>query len=182
MRREVVEQASKGDRRAFETLAASVLDRLFGAAILILHDRTNAEDAVQETLIRTWRDLPRLREPDRFDPWIHSVLVHACLDLARHERRNRLELEVPAWITDEAEGFETDLADRDAIGRALARLHPRERAVLVLRFFLGMTPPQIAEALRVPVGTAKSRLHNAQGAMRAAIDADTRLAMQGGVA
>ena len=181
MRRHIVERAREGDREAFEVLASSVVDRLYGAAGLILHDRTLAEDAVQETLIRAWRDLPRLRDPDRFEPWLHRILAHACLDLARRERGNRHAGELPEWMPagDLGEG---SIADRDEVGRGMARLAPRERSVLVLRFFLGLSVPEIADALSVPVGTAKSRLHNAQIAIRAAIDADNRYAIQGGVA
>ncbi len=181
MRRDVVVQAASGDRGAFETLGATVIDRLYGAAVLILHDPTLAEDAVQETLIRAWRDLPRLRDPDRFDAWLHRVLVHACLDLARHERPTRLTSELPEYLL--GGGIpETAIADRDAVGRSLARLSVRERTVLVMRFFLELSVPEIADALSVPLGTAKSRLHHAQVAMRAAIEAENRLTLQGGLA
>ena len=182
MRTEVVRQAQQGDRRAFEALAADAIDRLYGAAVLILHDRTLAEDAVQEALIRAWRDLPRLRDPDRFGPWLNRVLVHACLDLVRHERASRASHTIPEALLLGDDPPETDLLDRDEVGRGLARLSPRERSVLVLRYFLELSVPEIADALRVPVGTAKSRLHNAQEAIRAAIEADSRYAMQGGLA
>lgn len=181
MRRSVIEQAAGGDRGAFEMLASQVIDRLFGAAFLILHDRTLAEDAVQETLVLMWRDLPRLRDPDRFEAWMHRVLAHACLDLARHERPQRLTVELPALLPTE-DGEEDQIADRDAIGRGLSRLAPRERAILTLRFFLQLSVPEIAEAMRVPLGTAKSRLHHAQRAMRAAIEADSRVPLRGELA
>lgn len=181
MRTEVVRQAQQGDRRAFEALAADAIDRLYGAAVLILHDRTLAEDAVQEALIRAWRDLPRLRDPDRFGPWLNRVLLHACLDLVRRERASRASHTIPEWLLG-GDPAEANLLDRDEVGRGLARLSARERSVLVLRYFLGLSVPEIADALRVPVGTAKSRLHNAQEAIRAAIEADSRYAMQGGLA
>lgn len=182
MKREVIEEASHGNRGAFETLAASVIDRLYGAAVLILHDRTMAEDAVQETLIRTWRDLPRLRDPDRLEPWLHRVLLHACLDTARKERAAGFPSQVTASAGD-GYSLETDVADRDAVSRGLRRLSRNERGVLVLRYFLDLSVPQIADAMHVPVGTAKSRLHNAQQSMRAAIEADNRLVpTEGGLA
>lgn len=181
MKREIVELARSGDRRAFEVLASDVIDRLHATAFLTLHDRALAEDAVQETLIRLWRDLPRLRDPDRFEPWMHQVLMHACLDLARHEGPQRRAGELPEWLAGDT-SLEPDILERDAIGRGLARLGVRERSVLVLRFFLDLTVPQIAEVLRVPVGTVKSRLHNAEEAMRAAVEADSRLTLEGGLA
>ena len=179
MEREVVERAQHGDRRAFERLASNQLDRLYGSAALILHDHDLAEDAVQETLMAAWRDLPRLRDPDRFGPWLHGVLVHRCLDAARRLHAGPTRLPLPSWAADRF-SLETDVAERDAVGRGFLRLAPRERAVLVQRYFLGLTVPEIADAFRIPVGTAKSRLHAAESAMRAAIDADSRPVVAGG--
>lgn len=173
MRREVIEGARAGDRQAFETLAASVIDRLYGAALLILHDRALAEDAVQEALLRAWRDLPRLRDPGRLEPWLHRVLLHACLDAARHERRTASRAEVPEWAH-ERHSLESGVENREVVERGLGFLTPVQRGVLVLRYFLDLTVPQMAEVMRVPVGTAKSRLHTAEKAMRAALDADSR--------
>jgi len=179
MEREVVERAQRGDRLAFEHLASDQLDRLYGSAALILHDHDLAEDAVQETLLAAWRDLPRLRDPARFGPWLHGVLVHRCLDAARNLHSGVSRFPFPPLAADQF-SLETDVAERDAIGRGFARLVPRERAILVQRYFLGLTVPEIADAFRIPVGTAKSRLHAAESSMRAAIDADSRPAVAGG--
>jgi len=173
MRHQVIEEARRGDRRAIETLVTDVVDRLYGAAVLILHDRTMAEDAVQEALIRMWHDLPKLRDPDRFDAWLHRLLVRACLHTARRERRPSVTLG-DRVVPDEGFRLEADVADRDVVLRGLRRLTARERSVLVLRYYLDLTVPQVADAMKVPLGTAKSRLHHAEVAMRAALDADRR--------
>ncbi len=173
MRHQVIEEARHGDRRAFETLVADVVDRLYGAAVLILHDRTTAEDAVQEALIRMWHDLPKLRDPERFDPWLHRLLVRACLYTARRSRSPSVTMG-DRVVPDDGFNLEADVADRDLVLRGMRRLSVRERGVLVLRYYLDLSVPQMADALRVPVGTAKSRLHHAQRAMRAALDADQR--------
>ncbi len=173
MRHQVIEEARRGDRRAIETLVADVVDRLYGAAVLILHDRTMAEDAVQEALIRMWHDLPKLRDPDRFDGWLHRLLVRACLHTARRERRPSVALG-DRVVPDDGFHLEAGVADRDVVLRGLRRLTARERSVLVLRYYLDLSMPQVADALKVPVGTAKSRLHHAEQAMRAALDADQR--------
>src|SRR5262245_51912329 len=94
MDRGLVEQAIAGDHDALATLARASADRLFGVARLILRDRERAEDATQEALVAAWRDLSALRDPDKFEGWLHRVLVHACYREARHERRRR-EVEVP---------------------------------------------------------------------------------------
>jgi RNA polymerase sigma-70 factor, ECF subfamily len=173
MRREIVEAARRGDRRAFETLVTSVVDRLYAAAVFILHDRTLAEDAVQETLIRAWQNIRKLRDPNRLEPWLHRVLVRACLYTARKVRTPSSPLGGLDW-KDSRIGIEAEVAERDVVDRGMRRLSADQRSVLVLRYYLDLSVPQIADALDVPVGTAKSRLHHAQQAMRAALDADSR--------
>lgn len=175
MRHQVIEEARRGDRRAFEVLVGDVVDRLYGAAVLILHDRSTAEDAVQEALIRMWHDMPKLRDPDRFDGWLHRLLVHACMHTARHERRHSVAIGDQV-VPNDGLSMEAGVADRDVVLRGLRRLAAHERSVLVLRYYLDLSVPQIADALHVPEGTAKSRLHHAQRAMRAALDADHRAA------
>ena len=106
-RRELVERAGGGDHDAFAVLATASATRLDAAARLILRDAELARDAVQNTLVRAWRDLPGLRDPDRFDAWLHRLLVNACLDEARRRRRRPIEVEIlstdePASGTDDA--------------------------------------------------------------------------------
>ena len=87
--RALVERARRGDHDAFAALVDPALARLDAAARLILRDPELARDAVQEALIRAWRDLPGLRDPDRFDAWLHRLTVNACLDLVRRRRAPR---------------------------------------------------------------------------------------------
>jgi RNA polymerase sigma-70 factor, ECF subfamily len=176
MKRELVERAMRGDHDAFTALVSASTDRLFAAATLILRDRSTAEDAVQEALTRAWRDLPRLRNADRFDLWLHRILTRACYDQARARRRRRAEISlIPAHepaVHDESVG----IADRDALSRGFRRLSVEHRAALVLRHYSGLSVPDVATALSVPLGTAKSRLHHAERALRAALEADARFA------
>ncbi len=92
MQRDLVEAARRGDHEAFEVLAAAAGDRLFAIARLILRDRDGAQDAVQEALVHAWRELPRLRDPDRFGAWLHRLVVNACADQGRHQRRWSAEI------------------------------------------------------------------------------------------
>ncbi len=171
--RRLVERAMRGDHEAFAALAASRVDPLHATATLILRDRTAAEDAVQEVLVRMWQGLPKLRDPGRLDAWLHRLLAHACTDAWR-TRRRRAEIRLlPSHerpIPDETGG----VADREVLGRAFRRLSVEHRVVLVLRHYLRLTVPGVADAAGVPVGTAKSRLHHAERALRAAIEADAR--------
>lgn len=178
---QLVRAARSGDRIAFDTLAGGVVDRLYVSAALILHDHTLAEDAVQEALIRAWRSLTQLRDPARFEPWLRRVLVHACIDTARASPWRTSERSLPNQLADGSD-LETTAAGRDAVTRAYRVLSAAHRTAFVLRHYDGLTVPEIAEALGVPLGTAKSRLHYAEQAMAHAMDADTRWAPEGGTA
>ncbi len=173
MRRELVEAAGRGDHEAFEILATSAADRLHAVARLILRDSALAEDAVQEALVNAWQQLPSLRDPDRFDAWLYRLVVNACADQGRQLRRRSqqvrlLSLDVP--ISDDT----GDVADREQLERGFNRLKPDQRAVVVLHFYSGFSAAEIAPILGIPVGTARSRLHYATEAMRAALEADAR--------
>jgi RNA polymerase sigma-70 factor (ECF subfamily) len=167
-----VERAKRGDHDAFAVLIDMAIARLDAAARLILRDPELARDAVQETLIRAWRDLPGLRDPDRFDAWLHRLTVNACLDLARHRRRRPIEVEISALDSPVAPDVSGALADRELLDGALRRLDPGHRAVVALHYLLGMPLPEVAASLRIPLGTAKSRLHYALAAMRISVLAE----------
>jgi RNA polymerase sigma-70 factor (ECF subfamily) len=174
LQRVIVEQARAGDRDAFSALAASVVDRLYATAVLILRDRSLAEDATQETILRAWRDLPSLRAPDRFDAWLRRLLVNACRDEARRQRRFGSEVTLLSVHEPSIDDSSTGLADRDALERAFRRLSPEHRTAVVLHHYNGLSQPEIADATGVPLGTVKSRIHHAVRALRAALEADSR--------
>jgi RNA polymerase sigma-70 factor (ECF subfamily) len=174
MQRTLVERAQGGDAAAFDALARVAADRLMAIAYRILRDLGGAEDAVQQTLMEAWRTLPSLRDPHRFDAWLHRILVHACYAEARRAKRARNE--VAFLPIDEPMGPDPSLtvALRDELERAFRRLSPEQRAVFVLHHELGLTQPEIADQLGLPLGTVKSRLHYATTILRAAVDADAR--------
>jgi len=173
MRRDLVEAARGGDHEAFEVLATSAADRLYAVARLILRRADLAEDAVQETLVRAWQQLPSLRDPDRFDAWLHRLVVNACADQGRQLRRweehvRPLALDAP--IDDDT----GSVADREQLERGFSRLTPEQRAVVVLHYYSGFSAAEIARTLGIPEGTARSRLYYATEALQAALDADLR--------
>ena len=165
--RVLVERARQGDHDAFAALVDPSLARLDAAARLILRDPELARDAVQESLIRAWRDLRGLRDPDRFDAWLHRLTVHACLDLARRRRRRPIEVELTRHRRPHRR---PTMPARWPTGsswtRRSRRLDPGHRAVVALHYLLGMPLPDVAASLGIPLGTAKSRLHHALAAMR----------------
>lgn len=181
MDRDLVDQARHGDREAFGVLARVHGDRLYAIAQRILRDIDRSEDSVQQALVIAWQELPRLRDPDRFEPWLHRILVRCCYSEARRRRDWSAHIRaLPLEGPDEPDGSRS-LADRDEVDRGFRRLPPEQRAILVLHHYLGLTPAEIADTLGIPPGTARSRLHYAHRAMRAALEAVARpVAVAGG--
>lgn len=169
---QLVDAARDGDTGAFELLVRAQVDRLYGAARTMLRDPELAEDAVQQALVRAWRDLRSLRQSDRFGPWLQKLLVRACYDEAR--RRRRWSAGVRALPVPEEASLASVVADRELIERGMAALSVDHRVVLTLHFYLELSPTEIADRLGIPPGTARSRLHYALIALRAAVDATAR--------
>ncbi len=174
MQQDFVERARRGDHDAFAALAGAAIFRLDAAARLILRDSDQAKDAVQETLVRAWRDLPTLRSADRFDAWLHRLLVRACIDEARRLRRHRVDVQLTPVHAPVADDAFSVAHDRDQLARGFSRLEPKARALIVLHHYLDLPMPEVAAALGIPLGSAKSGLHRALQSMRAALEADAR--------
>jgi RNA polymerase sigma-70 factor, ECF subfamily len=169
--RDLVERARHGDREAFAVLVHQVSDSLYSVAYRILRDTGLAEDVLQNALVLAWRRLPKLRDLDRFEAWIHRILVHACYDESQRTRVWRgsvtvLPIEL-AGVTDET----SQVADRDELERAFRWLTIEQRAVFVLHHYLGLPLVEVAELLGIPAGTVRSRLHYATRSLRVAIEA-----------
>jgi RNA polymerase sigma-70 factor (ECF subfamily) len=177
----LLDRAKRGDEDAFAALAGSVADRLMAIAYRILRDVGLAEDAVQHTLVTAWRELPALQDDARFDAWLRRILVHACYAEARE--RQRRSGNVRLLVTDgpgtpvSPHGSDdiASVADRDQLQRGFRRLAPEQRVVFVFFHYVGLSQPEIAHELGLPLGTVKSRLHYATAALRAALEADDRL-------
>jgi RNA polymerase sigma-70 factor (ECF subfamily) len=150
------------------------MGRLEAAAMLILRDPDRADEAVQETMVRCWRDLPTLRDLDRFDAWLNRLFINACRDELRKLKRRSIEVALPEIDPPSAADDLSASADRDHLARGMRRLDPEQRTLIVLHYYLGLPLPDAAVALRIPLGTAKSRLHRAIQALRAALDAEAR--------
>jgi RNA polymerase sigma-70 factor (ECF subfamily) len=164
--------AKAGDAASFEALVRRHVDRMYGVARLMLRDPDLAEDAVQGAFVRAWRDLGSLREPGRFDAWLHTLVIRACYDEARQRRRWQADVRVVVPLDLSTRDPSPD--DRDEIERGFRALSPEHRMILVLHFYLDLSAPEIGARLGIPPGTARSRLHYALTALRSALEADAR--------
>jgi RNA polymerase sigma-70 factor (ECF subfamily) len=173
--RETVTAAARGDRRAFAELVESESTMAYRVAYGILGGHAEAEDAAQDAFIRAWRDLPTLRDPDRWSAWFRRLVVRSALDRAKGSRRR------PTVPLDSIEGHDGEprgldllgpVAGHDALLRALAGLSPDDRAVIALRFGADLAVPDIATALGIPLGTAKARVSRAVARLRARMGDD----------
>jgi RNA polymerase sigma-70 factor (ECF subfamily) len=171
---ELVVKAQQGDERAFEALAAGAYARLLRLAHGILRDQAKADDATQEALVNVWRNLPRLRDPAKFEGWCCRLLVNACHDQVRRAPRWVTDAALPASHEPTAHDDFAPVADRDALERALSCVSLEQRTILALRYLLDLTPDEVAAALGIPRKTVYSRLHRAVESLRAAMEAEAR--------
>jgi RNA polymerase sigma factor (sigma-70 family) len=170
-KQDLVTAARDGDREAFESLVRLESRDAYRLAFSILRNPHDAEDAAQEAFVRAWRELPALRDADRWLPWFRRVTVNSALELNRRRGNGHAtialgELE-PMPLGDET----GHVATRDQVQRLVGCLSQEDRALLVLRFGLDLELPEVAAALDIPLGTAKSRLHRALARLRTQLEA-----------
>lgn len=181
MHRDLVERAIGGDEAAFTALVREMADHLYAVAYRIVRDTGRAEDATQQAFLNMWRNLGRLRDPDRFDGWAYRLVVNACYAELRQRRR---------WIAPFAaadrNAAEPDtavtVANRDELRRGFERISAEQRAAVVLHHYVGLTVPQIADALDIAPATVRSRLYYGMRGLRSAITADTSTSSVEGLA
>jgi len=171
-----VVRAQGGDVEAYSALTSGRVDRLFSMARLIVGNDDRAADAVQDALLNAWLDLRALRDPDRFDAWIHRVLVRTCYAAAKRDRRRTVvEIKMATIGEPTTTDSQAAIAVNDQLDRAFSRLSTEHRTVIVLVHYMGLSLAETAESIGVPLGTVQSRLSRATQAMRGALDADERL-------
>jgi len=170
----LVEQAKRGDREAFDSLARMTGDRCMAIAFRILRDFDLADDAVQSALLTAWRELRTLRDRERFEPWLHRILTNACYAEAKGRRRWSESVRLLPVEAEYGPDEYASIDNRDQLERAFRRLTVQQRAVLVFHHYLGLPLPEVAVRMGIPLGTVKSRMHHAKQALRASLDAEAR--------
>lgn len=176
-----VELARAGDKAAFEVLVSSWAEPAFRIALAILGNEADARDATQDAFLTAWRKLRQLRDPARFDGWLYQILVNSCRGLRRGRRRTAVrEIQVSALgegvdpLDDPPETVDERAASLDVVERAWFRLSVAERTILALHHLEHRPVTEIAAVLRIPEGTAKSRLFHARRSLDQALEAERR--------
>jgi RNA polymerase sigma-70 factor (ECF subfamily) len=172
----LVERARDGDVEAFDELVSGRIGGMVRIAMAILGQEADARDATQDVLATIWRELPSLRDAERFAAWADRILVNRCrLILKRRRRRSVREVELSA--TDDTiasvAGHEDGVARREALEAAFEWLDADARTLLVLHHLEELPLAEIAARLGIPVGTVKSRLHHARQLLERALAAET---------
>ena len=176
----LVARAQDGDRAAFETLIEARLWRLLRlASSILLHD-ADARDAVQDSCLHAWIELPRLRDRNQFDAWLWRIVINACRTSLR--RRGRVSVREIAIddaadereLAQHGEGPADTLSEIDLVQRAFRRLDPDRRTLLILHHVEERPVADIAVLLGIPEGTAKWRLHAARQALERALEVERR--------
>ena len=174
-----VERARAGDRDAFEALVESNLVTTFRTSLAILGSEADARDATQEVFLKAWRELPGLREPDRFDAWLGRIVVNTCRSALRTRNRRRLreiQVDVPetGGLRSRGPALEDRVGELDVLQSAFERLTIAQRTILALHHLEHRPLAEFSTVLGVPEGTVKSRLHAARQSFERALEVTGR--------
>jgi RNA polymerase sigma-70 factor (ECF subfamily) len=157
--------AIQGDRDAFEMIIRSSSRNLFAIAYGVLQNREEAEDVVQDTLVKAWKSRWRVRDPEKFPAWISTIARHRARDLARRRRPEPLPHDFES--TETVEVTETESADLNLeVHAALSQLPELHRMAVTLRYFEDLDYATIERTLGLSNGALRGILGRALGAMR----------------
>jgi RNA polymerase sigma-70 factor (ECF subfamily) len=165
---DLIARAARGDADAFGLLMSDRMPGLLRLARTIVRNEADARDATQEAFVSAWQNLPRLRDERRFDAWLNTILANRCRDLLRKRGRIR-EIDIEGSTLRTADPAPHAL-ERAAVLAAFDRLSIADRQILALHHLEERTVDEVARALGIPVGTAKSRLHAARKALGRALE------------
>jgi RNA polymerase sigma-70 factor, ECF subfamily len=168
----LVEQAARGDTEAFRHLWDAHHAVAMAAAFRLCHHHALAEEITQGAFLLAWRGLSRFQTGSPFRPWLMRILYRHALDVMEKQRsyQRPISLDEASEIEKQPGSEQLDLqeqvAQREEIRQALAKLNPDQRRVIALRYGADLTEVDIAHVLGWPIGTVKSRLKRARDQLR----------------
>jgi RNA polymerase sigma-70 factor (ECF subfamily) len=164
-----------GDKDAFRMLIEQHERMVFGIAYSMTYNRDSAADAVQEALLKAWKNLPSLREENAFRAWLVRIVINEVKQQGRRNREKATFIEKTPDLSDTSDGIETEIERNDihkAVRRAIQRLPSKQRQAIVLRYFGELTMTEIAFVMGCRKGTVKSRLSRALEHLRDILSVD----------
>lgn len=170
---ELIRRCQAGDEQAFADLFHQYKNLVYKIAYLMLDDADEAEDVLQEVFFQVYKSLSTFEHSKgAFTTWLYRVTVNECINRRRKHRLLTINLEKvsPLALADHP-SFPDQLEDEEAIRQALSRLSEKLRAVVILRYYSGLSYAEIAQILNIPVGTVKSRLDLALKTLRKELEA-----------
>jgi RNA polymerase sigma-70 factor (ECF subfamily) len=176
---ELVQRAVRGEGEAWAVLVEGVRDRLYCRLYPLVGQHEDTEDLVEEALLEAFQNLPHLRDPTRFRPWLYRITLGRAQNYL-HRRRHRVvwEAELPEQeqaILEQGDGrdlSEDDLVESLTVRQALKSLLPGDRAVLVLRYVEDLSYGEVATALSISPAAVDSRLRRAKARLRQLLEAE----------
>ena len=187
---ELIERCKNGDAESFSSLILPYEKRLFHFAFRMLQDTHKAEDATQEALLKAYRSIKSYRGAANFSTWLFTILNRVCLDMLRHEKRTGETTHISIHQTGkDEEDYEIAIEDaspgpyeqlrkkeiQKVVEKALAQLSEEHRMMIVLRDLQNMEYDEIAKITNTSLGTVKSRISRARGALRKILETNREL-------
>ena len=149
---DLVKRSQHGDKEAFVLLMDLHRQLLYNTALLVLHQEDDALDAIQDTILACWENLPSLRKPQYFKTWAVKILLNKCRDIQRRQSRFAYGDNLPE------RGEEPDWDTHVDVGRAMEKLANRDQLILSLYYYDDFSVRQIAEALSLSEGAVRTQL------------------------
>ncbi|MBR5571766.1 MAG: sigma-70 family RNA polymerase sigma factor [Oscillospiraceae bacterium] len=169
----LLSRARGGDSAAFGELVEHYRDNVYRLAYRMCGNAHDADEAAQEAFIAAWRALPNFRGEAKFSTWLYRLTTNAAIDLMRREKRHSAaDIEALPEMPDESDSLQQQVErteQQQAVQQALSSLSEEYREILLLRYMEELDYAEIAEVLRLPSGTVKSRINRAKSALKTAL-------------
>src|SRR5262245_1190881 len=173
--RELVERCRRGDDAAFQDLVERYKNLVFGLIARTIQDRSRAEDVAQDVFLRVHRGLPYFRGEARLSTWIYRIAANVCAQAPPPATISLDDDKASARKADaSADRRFGDLELRDRLEKAIARLPAHYRLLVAAHYLDGMKYEDLADALKLPMGTVKTQLHRAKQQLRRLLETDLK--------
>jgi RNA polymerase sigma factor (sigma-70 family) len=174
----LIARAQRGEAQAYEQLVQQYEQIAFRVAYLITHEEHEAADAAQDAFLRAYRALSSFKLDQPFRPWLLRIVTNTALNrIQAAQRRERMAERYTRQVIVEnsgqsIEGLAVKREQQQRLIAAVRQLHPDQQALIALRYFMELPEAEVAEALNIPRGTVKSRLHRTLAKLREIIERD----------